>query len=207
MHLTDRNVQELAYAYNTNVLLSDEQVEWKRHMADCDSCFGKFLTEKTLQETLLQAGLINRDMLQEAMHPVNEVKEKVLLTIEKAADGWKMLAGEIQDKLAAMWNFYPAPQFAMSRGTQESSPVAIYENGSSEYSMIQIDENGLLIRLDAEDYDGGNLMLKVTKDSSVNMVKFLYNEDEECYDAFVRGEVTPDMKFEIITHYQNDEIE
>ena len=32
MHLTDRNVQELAYAYNTNVLLSDEQVEWKRHM-------------------------------------------------------------------------------------------------------------------------------------------------------------------------------
>lgn len=197
MHLSENDIEELAVAYNTNVLLTEEQVRLKRHMADCDICFHKFLTEKTLQETLLGAGLISQEVLEEALHSANEVKEKVLLTIEKAADGWKMLVGEIQDKLAAMWKFYPAPQLAVSRGTEDTSSALIYENGSSEYSMIQIDENGLLIRLDAEDYDGRSLVLKVIKGSDVNIVKFCYNEEEDCYDAFVKGAVESDMKFEI----------
>lgn len=198
MHLSENDIEELAYAYNANVLLTEEQVRLKRHMADCDICFHKFLTEKTLQETLLGAGLISQETLEEALHPANEVKEKVLLTIEKAADGWNMLVGEIQDKLAAMWKFYPAPQLAVSRGTEDTSSAVIYENGSSEYSMIQIDEDGLLIRLDAEDYDGSSLVLKVIKgNDDVDVVKFYYNEEEDCYDAFVKGVVEPDMKFEI----------
>ena len=86
MHLTEHNIQELAYAYVKKVKLSDKQVIYKRHMADCDDCFNKFLVERELQEALMDTGLISSEAMESVLKGTGQTEEKVLLRMKKAAE-------------------------------------------------------------------------------------------------------------------------
>lgn len=198
MHLLENNIQELAYAYVRGEELTDRQAGYKRHMADCDSCYRRFLLEEALQNALLSSGLIQDEVIQEILCGEDYASGKILFRMEKAADGFRMLVEKIKGRADSLWDFYPAPQMAFSRGDKAERGAAIYENASSEYSMIQIDEQGLLIRLDEEDYQGDRLSLKVVRGDGDSIMPFTYNEEEGSFDVFVSGRIEPGTRFEIL---------
>lgn len=204
MHLTERNIQELAYAYVQKVQLSDSQVRFKRHMADCDNCFCRFLVEKELQEALMGAGLISDAVMDEVFEEEKEISENILLRMKKTADGLRLLIEEVKDKTESLWNFYPAPHVAFSRGESEEEESMIYESVLSEYSTIQVNRDGLLIRLDESDYPAERYVLRVIRGESEERIPFIYNEEEESYDAFVKGEIEPGTQFEIVEAADED---
>lgn len=116
--------------------------------------------------------------------------------MKKVAGGLKFFMDELKEKTDSMWNFVPVLSLAYSRGDKEK--VKIYENPYSEYSTIQIKNSGLLIRLDENDYEGEKFILKITKGNKIETIPFVYNEDEESFEAFVKGEIENETKFEII---------
>lgn len=76
MHLSENNIQELAYAYVRNVQLTDNQVVYKRHMADCDNCYNRFLLERKLQNTLFDSGLINDEVMKVIFEHEKKIQKK-----------------------------------------------------------------------------------------------------------------------------------
>lgn len=204
MHLTERNIQELAYAYVQKIQLSDKQVIFKRHMADCDNCFSRFLVEKELQEALIGAGLLSDAVMDEMLGKEKEISGNILLRMIKAADGLRLYIEEAKKKSDMLWNFYPSPQMAFSRGETSEEETAIYENSLSEYSMIQVSKQGLLIRLDEADYPAERYALRVIRGESEERIPFAYNEEEESYDVFVKGEIEPGTQFEIMEAEDED---
>lgn len=204
MHLTERNIQELTYAYVKKIQLSDSQVRFKRHMADCDDCFNRFLVEKELQETLIGAGLLTESVMDEILAEEKEASENILLRMKKAADGLRLFIEEVRDKTESLWNFYPTPHVAFSRGESEEEESMVYESVLSEYSTIQVSREGLLVRLDEADYPAERYVLRVIRDGSEERIPFHYNEDEESYDAFVKGEIEPDTQLEIVEAADED---
>lgn len=199
MHLSENNIQELAYAYVKRTRLSEKQVGLKRHMADCDNCFHKFLVERELQIALLGSGLVSDDAMEEILNGQKEqASEKILFRMKKAAEGLKMLIEDVKEKAGSLWDFSPVPQLAFSRGGVEEKDTEIYANPISEYSMIKVTEEGILVRLDEEDYQGETLALQVTRDGKTERISFVYNEEKETYDAFVSGKIEEGTQIEII---------
>lgn len=198
MHLTEKNIQEMAYAYVRKVRLSDRQVGFKRHMADCGRCYNQFLIEWELQEALLESGLISDAVMKEVLKGKKQPSERVLLRMKKAADGLRLFIEEVKDKTDSLWNFYPAPSVAFSRGNVEEDEPTVYESVLSEYSMIQVSKDGLLIRLDKSDYPAERFVLKIAKGNAEERIPFVYNWDEESYDAFVKGTIETGTQFEIL---------
>lgn len=203
MHLTERNIQELTYAYVKKIQLSDSQVRFKRHMADCDDCFNRFLVEKELQETLIGVGLLTESVMDEILAEEKEASENILLRMKKAADGLRLFIEEVRDKTESLWNFYPTPHVAFSRGESEEESM-VYESVLSEYSTIQVSREGLLVRLDETDYPAERYILRVIRNGLEERIPFRYNKDEESYDAFVKGEIEPDTQFEIVEAADED---
>lgn len=204
MHLTERNIQKLAYAYVQKIRLSDKQVGFKRHMADCDNCFCRFLVEKELQEALIGAGLISDAVMDEMLGEEKEVFGNVLLRMIKVADGLRLHIEEVKEKSDTHWNFYLSPQMAFSRGETADEEIVIYESSLSEYSTIQVSREGLLIRLDEADYPAERYALSVIRGESEERIPFAYNEKEESYDVFVKGEIEPGTQFEIMEAEDED---
>ena len=204
MHLTDRNIQELAYAYVQKIRLSDNQVSFKRHMADCDDCFNKFLVEKKLQETLIRAGLISDAVMADMLVEEKKASGNILLRMKKATDGLRLFIEEVKEKSDTPWNFYPAPYVAFGRGETVEEETMLYESVLSEYSIIQISREGLLIRLDEADYPARHYVLNIIQGEAAEQVPFIYNVEEGSYDVFVQGEIQPGTQFEIMEAADED---
>jgi hypothetical protein len=71
--------------------------------------------------------------------------------------------------------------------------------------MIRVDGSGVLIRLDKDDYPGERLVLRIKKaGENERYIPFVYNGEEECFDAFIPGIIEPETQFEILEAYNED---
>lgn len=62
-HLTKKQIDKLTYYYLKNKKLSDELLEAKRHMADCELCYEEFCVSIVAAHELEDKGLFELDAL------------------------------------------------------------------------------------------------------------------------------------------------
>lgn len=208
MHLSLENLRELAQGYYREELLSDKQLEYKKHMAECDICYEKFCAEYVIQKTLLDSGLIQFTALEElsvlkkegTFDTVKEIKCKLINEI----DGLKRVAEEKMEQVSALWNFYSVPQPALSRGQEILHESEIMENEVSDYSYIKKTSEGILFRLDGTDFNISNLrLIYITDDVRVSF-PFVYNEKHDCYDVRIEGKIPIGAEFQIVEVLNED---
>lgn len=208
MHLSLENLRELAQGYYREDLLSDKQLEYKKHMAECDICYEKFCAEYVIQKTLLDSGLIQPTALEElsvlkkegTFDTVKEIKCKLINGI----DGLKRVAEEKMEQVSALWNFYSVPQPALSRGQEILHESEIMENEVSDYSYIKKTSEGILFRLDGTDFNISNLrLIYITDDVRVSF-PFVYNEKHDCYDVRIEGKIPIGAEFQIVEVLNED---
>lgn len=206
LHLSIENLRELAQAYYKEQLLSDKQLEYKEHMAECDVCYEKFCAEYVIQKTLIDCGLMSPSVLEElsvlkeTFSTVKEIKCKIVNEI----NGLKKVVEEKGEQISGLWNFYPAPQLAVSRGQEISQESEIMENEASDYSYIEKTPEGILFRLDATDFNTSNLRLIYIADEVCSSFPFLYNEKHGSYDARIDGKIPLGAEFQIVEVLDED---
>lgn len=208
MHLSLENLRELAQGYYREELLSDKQLEYKKHMAECDACYEKFCAEYVIQKTLLDSGLIQSSALEELsvlkeegrFDTVKEIKCKLINGI----DGLKRVVEEKMEQVSALWNFYSVPQPALSRGQEILHESEIMENEVSDYSYIKKTSEGILFRLDGTDFNISNLRLIYITDDVRATFPFVYNEKHDCYDVKIEGKIPVGAEFQIVEVLNED---
>lgn len=208
MHLSLENLRELAQGYYREELLSDKQLEYKKHMAECDTCYEKFCAEYVIQKTLLDSGLIQSSALEELsvlkeegiFDAVKEIKCKLI----NGVDGLKRVVEEKVEQVSALWNFYSVPQPALSRGQEILHESEIMENEVSDYSYIKKTSEGILFRLDGTDFNISNLRLIYITDDVRATFPFVYNEKHDCYDVRIEGKIPVGAEFQIVEVLNED---
>lgn len=202
MHLSLENLRELAQRYYREELLSDKQLKYKKHMAECDVCYEKFCAEYVIQKTLLDSGLIQFSALKE--FSVSE-EEEICVNIKEikcklinGIDGLKRVVEEKKDQVCALWNFYSVPRPALSRGEEVLNESEMMENEVSDYSYIKKTSKGILFRLDGTDFKISNLRLLYIVDDVRASYPFVYNEQHDCYDVRIEGEIPVGAEFQIV---------
>lgn len=208
MHLSLENLRELAQSYYREELLSDKQLEYKKHMTECDTCYEKFCAEYVIQKTLLDSGLIQSSALEElsvlkeegTFDAVKEIKCKLINEV----DGLKRVVKEKAEQVSALWNFYSVPQPAFSRGQEILHESEIMENEVSDYSYIKKTSEGILFRLDGRDFNISNLRLIYITDDVRASFPFVYNEKHDCYDVRIEGKIPIGAEFQIVEVLNED---
>lgn len=202
MHLSEQNICELAAAYQRKVLLDDEQVAYKRHMAECDWCYNRFEMESLLQETLLEAGLLGLEAVEELVvsEKIPKGTTDVVLQVAKQVV-WSLKCAKgkmdvIAEDLKGFWNFVPNQQIAYARGEEEEKSI-IYTSVISPYSSVEIQEEGIQIVLDAEYCQGEDYRIVLRHNGDEINVSFQYDEEEEIYQAFIKGNYSREVEYEL----------
>ena len=188
MHVSTEQLHKLAQAYVEEKLLNKEQVQIKRHMAECDSCYEIFCAEYLILHQLYKIGML----------PLEEMKaapcEKVLLKIQTIKDKLNVLKETMQPD----WNFIKMPQLAAARG-EERKTEEIFENCHSEYSFIKGGKEHVIIQLDGDVFPVHKLKVRICSNGNEMQYDFLYNTETECYQVILdRKNLSEESVIEII---------
>ncbi len=181
-HLTKKQIDKLTYYYLKNKKLSDELLEAKMHMTDCEPCYEEFCVSVVAAHELEDKGLFELDAL---MSIEEEQEENVYLQISNIAGKVKVLVNDALENAAKkLWDFIPYTQLAVTRGKESKENVFI--NKMSEYSTITISEDKVIVRLDDEYFNEGKYELVFIENGTEQIVPFYYNELEECLEVAVK---------------------
>lgn len=183
MHITSEQLQNLAHSYVKNERLNDEQLQLKRHMAQCDSCYEKFCTEFTVLKSLFDIGFITEEALKMQENLETELHEETksemfLLKLEIVDNAINFIHTTV-DSISDAWNFFRLPQLAASRG--ETKKQVIYQSPLSEYSCIRQEDEKLIIQLEEEHYPVEQLQVKYVAEGAVSYKEFEYDEKIDCH--------------------------
>ena len=180
-HLTKKQIDKLSYYYLKNKKLSDELLEAKRHMADCELCYEELCVSIVAAHELEDKRLFELDAL---MSVEEEQEENVYLQISNIAGKVKVLVNDALENAAKkLWDFVPYNQLAVTRG--EKSKENVFINKMSEYSTITISQDKVIVRLDDEYFNEGRYELVFTENGTEQIIPFSYNELEECLEAVI----------------------
>lgn len=188
MHVVVDELRALANQNLKNEILSDRLLQVKRHIAECDSCYGKFCAEYVLLKKLGEASLILPDTV-EAEEPARMFK--VFLRIEVANDRLDIESGNCEQE-ADCWKFIRMPQFTVLRGGGERQVKELYINQLSQYSCIERRDGKILIQLDGDFFAVEQLAVSVTGGEHREIYEFSYNTKAECYQVLIDEETMPD---------------
>ena len=196
-HLTQNQINKLTYYYLNRKILSNELVNAKKHMAQCQSCYEKLCISIVAAHELGEKKLIDISMLADG----NE-SQNIFVRINSVAGKLQVSVNEALEKtMAKLWNFMPESQIAVARG-EDNKNNQTFVNQQSEYSSITLQDNHLVIRLDDEYFSNARYEAVYTENGEEIIIPFSYNEMEECL------EVTVEIKssdYELIIRESNKE--
>lgn len=182
MHLTINELRALATCYRKEELLNDEQLSWKRHMSQCDSCYEKFCTELMLQKVLTKHQLISEEVIEASLG--NTMLKQICLKIQLGKEKLQVFAGEVQQQ-TNIWNFFRMPQVAFGRGSggdsDKNGKQQIFVSKSSEYSFVKMENDKLIIQLDKDEYSVEQLRVVYEQDGNVIYREFVYDDNSDCW--------------------------
>lgn len=183
MHESIDRIRKLAAAYIREEKLDEEQLQMKKHLADCDECYREFCMEFAMLKALSDYGLIGTDMDLE-LERGGDMAERIILQISKAKDTLARssivmsLKGVFQQE--ALWTFFNMGALAPSRGKGKAE---VYRSRISEKSKICYEDGKITVFLAAEDFDGKNLGLLVQDGGRSEQFGFQFDEEEDLYVA------------------------
>ena len=210
MHATAEELHDLAEAYVKEEILSDGQLMVKRHMAGCDACYQSFCAKyvllnslnaykliplETEEEVELQEEMGKERQLSEGMEGENpllvvpveigkELKAEAFVVLKKIGDAFTLIR-QRGESLAACWEFFERPQFAMARGEASAEKEKAYVSRQSEESSILCGKDQITIQLEEGIFAGEELKLQVICDGEEKTYSFSYDEDLGCYEAIL----------------------
>ncbi len=210
MHATAEELHDLAGAYVKEEILSDGQLMVKRHMAGCDACYQSFCAKyvllnslnaykliplETEEEVELQEEMGKERQLSEGMEGENplleeteeigkELKAEAFVVLKKIGDAFTLIR-QRGESLAACWEFFERPQFAMARGEASAEKEKAYVSRQSEESSILCGKDQITIQLEEGIFAGEELKLQVICDGEEKTYSFSYDEDLGCYEAIL----------------------
>lgn len=193
MHATSKQIQHLAASYYQQQLLSDEELEVKYHMAECDRCYEEFCAELLMLRALADSGLVKPQMLEVA----ESDSSRSFIKLQLVQDKLKLLRGSMQN-LQVIWNFLPRPALAYGRGTGVQAAGSGYISQESEYSCIQREGGKIRIQLDEDYFPVKALAVRYMESGKYVCQAFSYDEYSECYTAVIEESVLENGEIEIV---------
>lgn len=174
MHMAMKELRELAGCCLQGEMLSPAQVQKKRHMGECDSCYKRFCTEYLILLAFQQIGL----------YPFQESRAAVsmmsLLTIRLIENHLTVsCAQKIVD--GCSWEFIHMPCIASARGGEKPLDSDCYVNLISEHSYIKREDGSVRIQLDGDVFPVEQLKVCVTTGQVKELYEFEYDPALECY--------------------------
>lgn len=187
-HLTQKQINEMAYYVLNKEIFTDELVEAKKHMAECESCYEEFCVAVVAAYDLLEKGIIEKKTLLYSEAEQAESCKNTYLKIKCMAGELQIvLSNAIENAVGKLWRFMPVQQLSMARGTNENSEQ-IFVNSVSEYSSIKLAGNILTVRLDDEYYEDGAYEVVLIVGNREKVFSFTHNELEECLEVIIELE-------------------
>lgn len=179
-HLTQNQINKLTYFYLNRKILSNELVNVKKHMTQCQACYEKFCISIVTAHELGKKNLLDISMLADE----NE-NRNVFVRINSIAGKLQVSVNEaLESAMARLWNFTSNPQIAVARG-EDNKNNQIFVNQQSEYSSISLHDDRLTVRLDDEFFGNGKYEAVYTENGDEMIIPFSNNEMEECMEVII----------------------
>lgn len=179
-HLTQNEINKLTYFYLNRKILSNELVNVKKHMTQCQACYEKFCISIVTAHELGKKNLLDISMLADE----NE-NRNVFVRINSIAGKLQVSVNEaLESAMARLWNFTSNPQIAVARG-EDNKNNQIFVNQQSEYSSISLHDDRLTVRLDDEFFGNGKYEVVYTENGDEMIIPFSNNEMEECMEVII----------------------
>lgn len=192
-HLTEKQINKLTYYYLNKKILTNDLVDVKKHMAQCQSCYEKFCVSVVAAHELRKKGFF--DLAELIDDGQNYEKNNFYVRINNIAGRLKVSINEALDStVAKLWNFVPELQPAVARGT-DNKEGQTFVNDLSVYSTIFTQKDCLIVRLDDEYFSDNEYEVVYIEGGEQTIIPFTYNEMEECLEVVIK---VKDSEYELI---------
>ncbi|MBU5477682.1 hypothetical protein KQI69_00510 [Eubacterium sp. MSJ-13] len=191
-HMAEKQINKLTYFYLNKKILTNDLVEVKKHMAQCQSCYEKFCVSVVAAHELGEKGFFDLSRL---IDDGNYEKDNFFVRINNLKGKLKVSVNQtLENTVAKLWNFTPESQSAVARGA-DNKDRQVFVNNLSEYSTIFTQEDCLSVRLDDEYFSDRKYEAVYIEDGEKTIIPFTYNEMEECFEVVIK---VKDSEYELI---------